>query len=121
MDKFDRIYQLHQILAGRKTAIPVDALTERLECAKPTTFRLLRVLRDNLGAPVRFDADLGGYLYVSATGEGPYELPGLWFNERELVMDILRRGPEVVVMVPDTLRRAVAERLREALGHYPDG
>ncbi len=84
MDKFDRIYQLHHVLAGRRTPVAIDALMERLECSKPSAYRLLRVLRDYLGAPVRLDAERGGYLYAQSPGEGPYELPGLWFNAKEL-------------------------------------
>lgn len=84
MDKFDRIYQLHHVLAGRRTPIGIEALMQRLECSRPSAYRLLRVLRDYLGAPVRFDPERGGYLYAQSPGEGPYELPGLWFNAKEL-------------------------------------
>ncbi len=48
MDKFDRIYQLHRILTGRKTRIPLDALMERLECSKATVYRLIHVLEHYL-------------------------------------------------------------------------
>lgn len=84
MDKFDRIYQLHHVLADRKTPLSVEGLMERLECSKPSVYRLIGVLRGYLGAPVKFDAERGGYLYVRSPGEGPYELPGLWFNAKEL-------------------------------------
>ena len=30
MDKFDRIYRLHRILAGKRTRIPFEDLRERL-------------------------------------------------------------------------------------------
>jgi len=84
MDKFDRIYELHRLLAGRRTAVPIETIMERLECSRPSAYRLLRVLREYLGAPVKFDAERDGYLYAPAPGEGPYELPGLWFNAKEL-------------------------------------
>jgi len=34
MDRFDRVYQLHSILAGRKTPIALNDLMDRLECSK---------------------------------------------------------------------------------------
>jgi predicted DNA-binding transcriptional regulator YafY len=84
VDKFDRIYELHRLLAGRRTGVPIETIMERLECSRPSAYRLLRVLRDYLGAPVAFQPERGGYLYTQAPGEGPYELPGLWFNAKEL-------------------------------------
>jgi len=51
-----------------------------LECSRATVFRLIALLRDFLGAPIVSDAD--GYRY--AREQGAYELPGLWFNDREL-------------------------------------
>ena len=53
--------------------------------------------------------------------DGSYALRIPYRDERELTMDILRHGPEVVVMAPEALRRAVAERLRETLARYSDG
>ena len=84
MDKFDRIYDLHQIFAGRRVPLPVDALMERLGCSKPSVYRLIRLLRDHLNAPVDFDRGRGGYLYRQDSARGPYELPGLWFSASEL-------------------------------------
>jgi hypothetical protein len=39
MDKFDRVYQLHGILAGRKTPISLNDLMGKVEGAKATVFR----------------------------------------------------------------------------------
>jgi predicted DNA-binding transcriptional regulator YafY len=50
--------------------------------------------------------------------DGRYELRLPYGDPRELVMDILRHGPDVEVVAPPTLRRAVAGRLRQALGQY---
>jgi predicted DNA-binding transcriptional regulator YafY len=84
MDKFDRIFQLHAILAARKTPMPLEDLTARLECSKATLHRAINVLKDTLRAPVVFDAQGGGYRYALATGVGAFELPGLWFTPAEL-------------------------------------
>ena len=84
MDKFDRIYQLHKTFAGRRTALSLPDLMERLGCSKASVYRLLDILRDNLGAPVVFDRELGGYRYAPESTGGKYELPGLWFTAEEL-------------------------------------
>jgi proteasome accessory factor C len=88
VDKFDRIFQLHAILASRRTAIPLEELMARLECSKSTLHRAINTLKDRLNAPVVFDAEAGGYKYAGShfgKGEGvAYELPGLWFTANEL-------------------------------------
>lgn len=50
--------------------------------------------------------------------DGRYELRVPYSKAPELVMDILRYGPDVEVIEPDTLRREVGERLRAALRLY---
>jgi hypothetical protein len=54
MDKFDRIFHLHAVLAARRMPIPLEDLTARLECSKATLYRAIAVLRDTLHAPVEF-------------------------------------------------------------------
>jgi predicted DNA-binding transcriptional regulator YafY len=85
LDKFDRIYELHRILRSRTTAISRSELMERLDrCSEPTVYRLIRLMKDVLGAPIEWDEDAGGYRYVRSANGDPYELPGLWFNSKEL-------------------------------------
>jgi predicted DNA-binding transcriptional regulator YafY len=84
MDKFDRIFHLHAILAARRTPIPLEDLTAKLECSKATLYRAINVLKDTLHAPVVFDAEVGGFRYADAKGVGAFELPGLWFTPPEL-------------------------------------
>ncbi len=84
MDKFDRIYRLHQILAGRRTPIALADLEERLGCSKSTVYRLIGVMRDWLGAPIVSESDPPGFRYAPAPSGRAYELPGLWFNAQEL-------------------------------------
>jgi len=92
MDKFDRIFHLHAILAARKTPIPLEDLTARLECSKATLHRAINVLKDTLHAPVVFDAAGGGYRYAAANTTGSFELPGLWFTPVELqALALMRR------------------------------
>jgi predicted DNA-binding transcriptional regulator YafY len=84
VDKFDRIYQLHHILAGRRTPIPLTDLMERLDCSKATVYRLIDAMRDYLGAPIVSDPELGGFRYAPDASGRAYELPGLWFSAQEL-------------------------------------
>lgn len=84
MDKYDRIFQLHRILAARRTPISKAELLERLACSRATLYRLIGFLRDGLGAPVHCDEQLGGYLYHPMVDGRPWDLPGLWFSADEL-------------------------------------
>ena len=56
-----------------------------------------------------------------ALDDGGYELRVPYSNPSELIMDILKYGPEVEVIAPDSLRRTVAERLRQAANLYARG
>jgi len=92
MDKFDRIFQLHAILRARRTPVPLEDLMARLECSRATLYRAVNALKDQLNAPIVFDADAGGFLYQRASQTETYELPGLWFSARELqALAIMRR------------------------------
>ena len=84
MDKFDRIYQLHNILRDRRTPISRADLMSKLDCSEPTIYRLINTLRGTLHAPLQYDDERGGYYYARTADGGTYELPGLWFNAREL-------------------------------------
>ena len=53
---------------------------------------------------------------VEASGHLILRLP--YAQEQELVMDILRYGPQVEVLAPLSLRNLVQERLRQALARY---
>ena len=50
-----------------------------------------------------------------------YELQVPFSDPRELLMDILKYGPDVEVIAPQTLRCMVAERVREAAARYECG
>lgn len=50
--------------------------------------------------------------------DGRYELRFPYRDDRELLMDILKYGPEVEVISPTALREAAADRLRGALTQY---
>lgn len=83
MDLFDRIYRLDRVLRQARYPISRRTLQDRLECSRATFNRIVREMREYLGAPIEYDRRVGGYRYAQ-TGEHPYELPGLWFNASEL-------------------------------------
>lgn len=116
MDKFDRICQIHRILE-RKTPVSLADLTDQLECSEATVYRLIRQMKDYLGAPIEHDKEIGGYRYGQA--EGAYELPGLWFSSTELQALVLFQkllaglGPGLL----EEYLEPVAKRLGRLLEH----
>jgi len=88
MNQFDRIYALHKLLSVARVPVPNKRLQERLECSPATIKRIIRDMRLYLDAPIEYDRERNGYYYdehkVDST-PGRFELPGLWFNESEVV------------------------------------
>lgn len=82
MDKFDRIFEIHKILSSQRTPIPREDLMARLECNRSSLYRLLALMRDRLGAPIRCDAQRGGFYYEVDPTQPTYEL--LWLSTDEL-------------------------------------
>jgi predicted DNA-binding transcriptional regulator YafY len=50
--------------------------------------------------------------------DGSYELWMAYRGSRELVMEILRHGPHVTVIAPESLRQEVAQQLTATLRRY---
>ena len=85
MSNTARIYQIDQILSGRKFISRLE-LQERLGVSWATLKRDLAYMKDQLNAPIVFDRELNGYRFdqpVKAIGP-QYELPGLWFSAEEI-------------------------------------
>lgn len=121
MDQFDRIFQLHRLLASRRaTGLSFDDLLETLrqhdhKQTASTLKRTLRYMRERLQAPLIHDRERGGYRY---DGEAAYELPGLWFTSQELAAllileEVLERHPLGLLSEALTPFRAKLERLLE--------
>ncbi len=85
MSGMERIYQIDQILAGRRF-VPRNELQEQLGVSWATLKRDLVYMKDRLNAPIIFDRELGGYRFESEGKRvGPqYELPGIWFSAEEI-------------------------------------
>lgn len=83
MTKFDRIYDLYAIFNSSQYSVSTSQLTDMLECSPATVKRLIRKLRDEYNAPLRYDKKYGGYV-LDKNEEQSLQLPGLWFNVSEL-------------------------------------
>ena len=83
MERFDRIFRLHQILKSHRYPVARRVLEEQLECSRATVKRIIEDMRDNLNAPIVYDRAGNGYRYDTAQG-GMFELPGLWLDASEL-------------------------------------
>jgi proteasome accessory factor C len=82
VDKVDRIYKLHRILRVRRTPAARRDLQAQLECSEVTFYRVIKTMREHLAAPIECEGR--GYYYEKNADGGTYELPGLWFNAKEL-------------------------------------
>ncbi|MEK6735649.1 MAG: WYL domain-containing protein [Pseudomonadota bacterium] len=83
MHNFQRIYQLHHILAARSQPVSHKNLEQLLECSRATVTRTINALRDYFNAPLEYDRERNGY-YYDAKESGVFELPGIWFDAHEL-------------------------------------
>jgi predicted DNA-binding transcriptional regulator YafY len=83
MDRFDRVFQLNNILQAARLPVTRRRLEQELECSRATVKRIIEDLRDFLGAPIKYDRKRNGY-YYDHSEQQLFELPGLWFNASEL-------------------------------------
>jgi proteasome accessory factor C len=83
MHNFQRIYQLHRILAAHCLPVSHKRLEDELECSRATVTRTIDALRDYFNAPLEYDRERNGY-YYSPKENGVFELPGVWFDANEL-------------------------------------
>ena len=83
MTKTARVYKIEMLIRNRGHVSFKDMLDE-LEVSPATLKRDIEYLRDQLGAPIEYDRYLNGYRFGQEFRGEKHELPGLWFNEREL-------------------------------------
>jgi predicted DNA-binding transcriptional regulator YafY len=83
MSKTDRVYKI-EMLIRQRGHLSFQALLSELEVSPATLKRDLEFLRDRLGAPIEYDRNLNAYRFGAGYLGQKHELPGLWFNEREL-------------------------------------
>ena len=83
MSTTERLYRIESMIRHRGH-VSMATLMQELEVSRATLKRDLEYLRSRLGAPIEYDPDVRGYRFGTG-GAGPrHELPGLWFDEREL-------------------------------------
>jgi predicted DNA-binding transcriptional regulator YafY len=83
MDRTERFYKIELLIRARE-CVSFAALREALGVSAATLKRDLAYLRDRLDAPIDYDRDANGYRFGAGAGSARHELPGVWFNEREL-------------------------------------
>jgi predicted DNA-binding transcriptional regulator YafY len=83
MTKTARVYKIEMLIRNRGH-VSFKGLIEELEVSPATLKRDLDYLKDRLGAPIVYDRFLNGYKFGEEYRGHKHELPGLWFNEREL-------------------------------------
>ncbi|MEJ2327535.1 MAG: WYL domain-containing protein, partial [Chromatiaceae bacterium] len=83
---------------------------------EPTGMAVLRfdAHRARWVAKERWHRDQQGCLLA----DGSYELKVPYSSPLELIMDVLKYGPDVEVVAPEELRTAVAQRLRAGADRY---
>ena len=82
MKETERHIQYRQLLSHRRAVSKATLLT-KLEISPATFKRDLAMLRDRFNMPVVYDRDQNGYRLEK--DEGQTELPGLWFNQEEIL------------------------------------
>lgn len=90
MDRSERFYIIAQMLQ-QKRGVSRDQFLRRLGVSLATFKRDLAYLRERMGMPIEFDADLGVYRLPQQQHDS-HELPGLWFNESELYALLSMQG-----------------------------
>jgi len=125
MDKFERIFQLHQSLNSHRYPLSLNTLQHKMECSESTVRRTLGALRDRLGAPIEYDREKNGYYYDLAQGQ-TWELPGLWFNPQELYALLVSHNlldqlqPDVLSEHIQPLKQRIESILQQRHAGSPD-
>ena len=83
MSNTARLYRI-EALIRQHGSVAMRDLMDHLEASRATIKRDLEYLRSQLGAPIEYDTSTHGYRFATGYQGRRQELPGLWFDEREL-------------------------------------
>ena len=122
MDRLQRIYKLHQVIAAHRLPVPHSVLQEKLECSRATVNRIIQEMRLYFNAPIEYDRSRNGYHYALNKGE-TFELPGLWFSASELyaLLTTQQLLAHVQPGLLDTQLKPVKERIEQILAGLNPG
>ncbi|MFN7723629.1 MAG: helix-turn-helix transcriptional regulator [Rubrivivax sp.] len=118
----ERLYKIERLIRNRGH-VSFQALQDELEVSRATLKRDLEYLRDRLGAPIEYDRSLNGYRFAQNSRAPVHELPGLWFDERELYSLLMAHQLLSGLDADGTLSRhlqPLLERIHELLGSSDD-
>jgi predicted DNA-binding transcriptional regulator YafY len=85
MDRTERFYRIDRLLRDHRV-VTMERFLEELGVSRATFKRDLEYMRDRLNAPIGWDREKRGYRFRQEEQGAPgYELPGLWFNDSEIL------------------------------------
>lgn len=119
MTKTSRIYKIETLIRNRGH-VSFEAMRDELEVSPATLKRDLDYLKDRLGAPIVYDRHLNGYKFAEGHAVQKHELPGLWFNERELYSLLMAHQLLSELDDDGVISRhlqPLLERIHQMLGH----
>ncbi|MCZ8130763.1 MAG: WYL domain-containing protein [Steroidobacteraceae bacterium] len=111
MARYERVAEIYDLLAATQEPQSLDSLCAALGAAPATVKRLIRFVRDELGAEVRFDREQGGYVLDRTSGAGP--LLGPSYGAREL--SALLTAHELLAQIPPGVFKRETAALRAQL------
>ena len=83
MSSTARLYRI-ETMVRQRGQVTMRELRDELEVSRATIKRDLEYLRSQLGAPIEYDALSRAYRFDASSRGQRHELPGMWFDEREL-------------------------------------
>lgn len=82
--KTERFYKI-ELMIRHRGAVNFEDMLEELAVSRATLKRDLQFLRDRMGAPIVYDRGSNAYRFADEGQAGDkHELPGLWFDQKEL-------------------------------------
>ena len=110
MSKTARLYKI-EALIRQQGEVTFKQMLAALEVSPATLKRDLEYLRSQLGATITYDAASRAYRFAAATKQVRHELPGLWFDERELyaLLTAYQLLGELVWLRPRSMHLATIE------------
>lgn len=118
----ERLYKIERLIRSRGH-VSFETLLQELEVSRATLKRDLEYLRSRLGAPIDYDRFVNGYRFAEDSRQARHELPGLWFDERELYSLLTAHQLLSGLDADGTLSRhlqPLLERIHELLGSADD-